>query len=121
MIDPDGHRPLSLGETRTAQTLRLERAGFYQIRLANGRDAVIGVNADRRESDLEPMPADVQHLWSGSTAEPSNPTQAVNAAQPGPATRRVNLWWYVMLLASLAALAESLLATSYMGVQRESA
>ena len=51
VIDPEGHRPLSLGEARTAQTFRLARAGFYQIRFANGQDAVIGVNADRRESN----------------------------------------------------------------------
>ena len=67
VIDPDGHRPLSLSEARTAQSFRLERAGFYQIRFANGRDAVIGVNPDRRESDLEPIPEDVQQLWSGSS------------------------------------------------------
>ena len=66
VIDPDGHRPLSLSEARTAQTFRLARAGFYQIRFANGRDAVIGVNPDRRESDLEPISPDVLKLWSGS-------------------------------------------------------
>ena len=130
VIDPDGKRPLSLAETRTAQTLHLDRAGFYQIRLANGRDAVIGVNADRRESDLEPMPPDVQHLWSGSTGDASAPSQttSLNTAQTQPnaglaqsATRRVSLWWYVMLLALLLALAESTLAGSYMGMQREGA
>ena len=30
-------------------------------------DAVIGVNPDRRESDLQPIPQDVQQLWSGNT------------------------------------------------------
>ena len=67
VIDPDGRRPLSLSEARTVQSFRLQRAGFYQIRFANGRDAVIGVNPDRRESDLEPMAPDVQQLWSGSS------------------------------------------------------
>ena len=46
VIDPEGGRPLSLNEARTAQTFRLARAGFYQIRFANGHDAVIGVNPD---------------------------------------------------------------------------
>ena len=55
VIDPDGHRPLSLSEARTVESFRLQRAGYYQIRFADGRDAVIGVNPDRRESDLEPM------------------------------------------------------------------
>ena len=67
VIDPDGRRPLSLSEARTAQSVRLERAGFYRIRFANGRDALIGVNPDRRESDLQPLPEDVQRLWSGSS------------------------------------------------------
>ncbi len=75
VIGPDGHSLLSLSEARTAQSLRLERAGFYQIRFANGRDAVIGVNPDRRESDLQPMPADVQKLWSGSSAGAANPAR----------------------------------------------
>ena len=68
VIDPDGRRPLSLAEARTVQSFRLERAGFYQIRFANGRDAVIAVNPDRRESDLQPMAEDVQQLWSGSSS-----------------------------------------------------
>ncbi len=66
VIGPDGRRPLSLSEARTAQTLRLENTGFYQIRLANGRDMLIGVNADRRESDLQPIADDVQRLWTGT-------------------------------------------------------
>ena len=68
VIGPDGRRKLSLSEARTAQTLRLEQAGFYQIRLANGRDMLIGVNPDRRESDLQPIAEDVQRLWSGSAS-----------------------------------------------------
>src|SRR5207302_6150569 len=69
VIDPDGRRPLSLNEARTVQTLRLRRAGFYQIRFANGRDAVIGVNPDRLEADLAPIASDVQKPWSGSGNE----------------------------------------------------
>src|SRR6185312_5066409 len=67
VVDPDGKRPLSLSEARTAKSLRLERAGFYRIRFANGQDAVIGVNPDRRESNLEPMPKDVLQLWGGNS------------------------------------------------------
>ena len=117
VIDPDGRRPLSLSDARTAQSIRLQRAGFYQIRFANGREAVIGVNPDRRESDLGPMAQDVQQLWSGSsrggTAQPSaaTPVEAKN--------RAVNLWWYVMLFALVVALAETALASEYMGTERE--
>jgi hypothetical protein len=119
VVDPDGHRPLSLDEARKAQILRLIRAGFYQIRFSNGQNAVIGVNPDRRESDLSAMPRDVQELWSGSS---NNAAQA--SATPAPlSTRatlhRVSLWWYVMLLALLTAIAEMLIASRYMGTQRE--
>ena len=117
VIDPDGRRPLSLSEARSAQTLRLERAGFYHIRLANGRDAVIGVNPDRRESDLEPMAEDVQQLWSGSSGGGSTATAA--AAQVEVKCRSVSLWWWVMLLALALVVAESALASGYMGTQRE--
>jgi len=119
VIDPDGHRPLSLSEARMVQTFRLQHAGFYQIRFANGRDAVIGVNPDRRESDLEPIAPDVQQLWSGSKGETSIQT----AAAPGDEAkyRPVSLWWYVMLLTLLVALVETVLASGYMGTQREDA
>jgi hypothetical protein len=119
VIDPDGRRPLSLSEARTAQTLRLQRTGFYQIRFANGRDAVIGVNPDRRESDLEPIAPDVQQLWSGSKGEASIQTATVTETEAK--YRRVSLWWYVMLLTLIVALAETVLASGYMGTQREDA
>jgi hypothetical protein len=119
VIDPDGRRPLSLGEARTVQTFRLRRAGFYQIRFANGRDAVIGVNPDRRESDLEPIAPDVQQLWNGSKGDAS--IQTVEAAGGEAKYRPVSLWWYVMLFALLVALAETVVASGYMGTQREDA
>jgi hypothetical protein len=119
VIDPDGHRPLSLSEARTVQTFRLQRAGFYQVRFANGRDAVIGVNPDRRESDLQPIAQDVQQLWSGNNNGnvPVKETTAVDDIKYQP----INLWWYVILLALVVALAETVLASRYMGTQREEA
>ena len=117
VVGPDGLRPLSLAESRSAQTLRLEHAGFYQVRLANGRDMLIGVNPDRRESDLQPIAADVQKLWSGSAGSGSAPAEA--ASSQGEGYRSVSLWWYVMLLALVVALAETAFASRYMGTQRE--
>ena len=116
VIDPDGRRPLSLGEARTIQSFLLQRAGFYQIRFANGRDAVIGVNPDRRESDLAPMSQDLLDLWSGSSgSEPA--TAHVSSAEPQ--SQPLSFWWYVMLLALLAAMAETGLASRYMSTLRE--
>jgi len=115
ITDPDGRRPLSLSEARTMQSFQLEHAGFYQIRFANGRDALIGVNPDRRESDLEPLTKEVENLWSGSGSGTGH------AAGPGavPVSASITLWWYVMLLALVVALAETAVASGYLGTQRE--
>ena len=117
VIDPDGRRPLSLSEARTAQSLRLQHTGFYQIHLPNGHDAVIGVNPDRRESDLQPIPPDVLSLWSGTSAVPA--AKSSLSTPDNVKFRNVSLWWYVMLLALLAALAQAAVASGYMGTQRE--
>jgi len=118
ITDPEGRRPLSLGEARNAKSLRLEKAGFYQMRFADGRDAVIGVNPDRRESNLEPLAKDVQDLWSGSSH--GRAPQPAGSEPAEVKSRPVSLWWYVMLLALLVALAETALSSVY-GTQREEA
>ena len=56
------------------------------MRLANGRHEVIGVNADRRESDLDVIPEDVLALWRGKQGPASQP-----AAAAGGRRRRRNL------------------------------
>ena len=119
VIDPQGHRPLSLSEARTMESFRLERAGFYQIRFANGRDAVIGVNPDRRESDLEAMAEEMQNLWGGSSG--SGAPHSAGAEAVRVKSRSSSLWWYVMLLLLVVALAEAALASGYLGTQREEA
>jgi hypothetical protein len=117
VVDPDGRRPLSLSEARSAQSLRLEHAGFYRIHFANGRDGVIGVNPDRRESDLRPIAPDLLALWSGSSAGSSQ--LSAGAVSDRSQTRTVSFWWYLMLLALLAALAQTVIASGYLGTQRE--
>jgi hypothetical protein len=116
VIDPDGHRPLSLKEASSAQTYQLTRAGFYELQLANGRHDVIGVNADRRESNLDVIPDDALSLWRGNPG--GNASQA-GAAPAQEQTKRYSVWWYIMILVLAAALAESLLASRYLGVQQQ--
>ena len=117
VIDPDGRRPLSLSESRVTQTLRLDKAGFYLIRLANGQEAVIGVNPDRRESDLKPIDDDVLKLWSANAGEAQS--RAEGAFSGDNHTISVSLWWYVLLLAFAVTLAETAVASGYMGTRRE--
>jgi hypothetical protein len=120
VIGPDGKRPLSLKEAAAAESFQLSHAGFYQIHFANGRDALIAVNPDRRESDLEPIPDDVLKLWSGS----GNANGVVPAESDAAAEERENvsgIWWWFMLVLTAMAVAESIVATGYLGTQREEA
>ena len=116
VIDPEGRRPLSLSDARDAQTFRLTRGGFYQIRFANRHDTVVGANPDRRESNLESLPNDLQQLWSGSSGD-NVPQKA--SARSGETKTQLSLWWYVMLVALAAASAEIAVASRYIGTQRE--
>jgi hypothetical protein len=118
VIDPDGHRPLSIGEAASAQSFQLTHAGFYQLRLANGRQDLVGVNADRRESDLDVIPNDVLALWKGNTSTPAQQA-AGTAGESQELAQSYSLWWYAMLLVLAAALAESLLASRYLSTQTE--
>jgi hypothetical protein len=119
VIGPDGKRPLSLKEAAAAQSFQLAKAGFYQIHFANGRDALIAVNPDPRESDLAVIPDDVLKLWSGSAGDSTAETAAQTASTAAAAQDVSGLWWWVMLLLLMAAVAESVLASRYLGTQRE--
>jgi Aerotolerance regulator N-terminal/von Willebrand factor type A domain len=123
VVDPEGRRPLSLQEATTAQTYQLNEAGFYELRLANGRQDVVGVNADRRESDLAVMSPDALSLWAGKPSSPGGSPAAVAAASASaPAPEKFSphsLWWYVMLFVLLAAVLESWVANLHLGIRRE--
>jgi hypothetical protein len=115
ILDPDGRRALSLNEAANAQSFPLARAGFYRIHYANGKDALLGVNPDRRESDLEPIPPDLLQLWGKGSGTP------VTAPAVQEKYSAHSIWWYVMLLVLVAAVAESIVASRYLGTQREEA
>jgi hypothetical protein len=117
IVGPDGKRPLTLKEAAAAESFQLERAGFYQIRFANGRDALIAVNPDPRESDLATIPDDVLKLWSGAAG--TGPAEAGTESAGQAENNNSALWWWVMLLVLVAALAESGLGSRYLGTQRE--
>jgi hypothetical protein len=115
VTDPEGKRPLTLGEAASAQSFQLTEAGYYQIRLANGRQDEIGVNPDPKESNLDVIPEDVLALWRGNGGQASPASQSPTA----PHKTSQTLWWYIMLLVFAFALAESALASRYLGTQRE--
>jgi hypothetical protein len=117
VTDPEGKRPLTLGEAATAQSFQLTEAGYYQLRLADGRQNVVGVNADPKESNLETIPDDVMALWTGRGGAGAQAASSAGVAAPQKTPE--SLWWYVMLLVFAAAFAESVLASRYLGTQRE--
>jgi hypothetical protein len=120
VTDPEGKRPLTLGEAASAQSFQLTEAGYYQLRLADGRRNEVAVNPDPRESNLDVIPEDVLALWQGQRGQGSQ--EASQQPVPGPATPRKvpqSLWWYVMLFVLAFAVAESALASRYLGTQRE--
>jgi Aerotolerance regulator N-terminal/von Willebrand factor type A domain len=117
IIDPSGERPLSLQEAVSLQSYSLTRAGFYEIRLANGRRDLVAVNPDRRESDLAPIPDDVLALWRGSNPAPPGVTAAGVSSPPDRMQR--SLWWYAMLCVLVAALAESAIGSRYLATLRD--
>jgi hypothetical protein len=117
VTDPEGKRPLTLGEAASAQSFQLTEAGYYQLRLANGRQDEVAVNPDPKESNLDVIPEDVLALWQGTGGKGSENASAPGPSAPGKIPEA--LWWYVMLLVLFAAVAESVLASRYLGTQRE--
>jgi hypothetical protein len=118
VIDPDGKHPFSLKEASTAQTYRVDREGFYEIHRANGRQEMIAVHADRRESDLTPIPQETLDLWrnTGKGADTSG-----GATDSADHPRPWSLWRYALLLVLIIAIIESLLASRYLSVEKEAA
>jgi hypothetical protein len=121
VADPEGKRPLTLREAASAQSFQLTEAGFYQLRLANGRQDEVGVNPDPKESNLDVIPGDVLALWQGK-GRASSQEASQESVPPRPAAPRETpqtIWWYVMLLVLASAVAESILASRYLGTPRE--
>src|ERR1700677_2382031 len=84
VTDPEGKRPLTLGEAAHAQSFQLTEAGYYQLRLANGRQNLVAVNPDPKESNLDVIPDDVLSLWQGKSSQSSaeSPTQSAQHEIP---------------------------------------
>ena len=118
VTDPEGKRPLTLGEAASAQSFQLTEAGYYQLRLANGRQDEVGVNPDPKESNLDVIPGRCFGLVAGQRRRASQDAAAAGAPA-APQKTPQSFWWYVMLLVLASAVAESVLASRYLGTQRE--
>jgi hypothetical protein len=117
VVDPSGARVFDLREAATAQNVQFTMTGYYDIRRPNGRNELVAVNSDRRESDLTPAPPDTVKLWQNTASETANG----ETAQASERQKPVSLWWYVMLAALALAVAESLLGNRHLSVDKEAA
>ncbi|HTX36328.1 MAG TPA: BatA domain-containing protein [Bryobacteraceae bacterium] len=117
VVDPKGGRVLSLEEATKAQNIQFEDAGFYDIRRPNGRNELVAVNSDRRESDLTPASPDTLTLWQNTANGAASSSGATTAAERRP----MSVWWYVMLAVLALAVAESLLGNQHLSVDKEAA
>jgi hypothetical protein len=118
VLDPKGARALTLDEATRARNVPLTMAGFYDVKRPNGRHELIAVNADRRESDLDPIAAETLALWQ-NTAQ-GQPQNAVSGGEPD-APKLMEFWWYVLIAVLALAVAESLLGNKHLTVDKEAA
>jgi hypothetical protein len=118
VTDPDGTHPLSLKDATAAQTFQVTREGFYEIHRANGRQEFVAVHADRRESDLTPVPQETLDLWRNTGRGPDTPSSQDGSAAQNQA-RPWSLWRYALLLVLITAIIESVLASRYLSVEKE--
>ena len=112
VIGPDGKRLLTLSESAKASTFQFPSEGFFEIRRANGRQELAAVNPDRRESDFTVVPAETVELWKNTGVA----SASASSAAAGSNTRQVNseLWWWVLALLAVLAVAESILGNRHL-------
>jgi hypothetical protein len=103
----------SLAQAATAQNIQFTMAGFYDIRRPNGRNELVAVNTDRRESDLTPAAPETLRLWQNTASG------VAASGQAGSEPSRLSLWWYVMLAVLACALAESWLGNRHLSADKE--
>src|SRR5579885_3468950 len=114
VIGPDGQRALDLKQAASAPIYQVDRAGFYDVRPANGRRQLVAVNIDRRESDLTQIPEETLALWRGGSLRP-NPSPA--AGNHGP--ELYPLWKYLLIALFAVSVAESVVANRFTLASRE--
>ena len=118
VLDPKGDRVLSLSDAAKAQNIQYNMSGFYDVRRPNGRNELVAVNADRRESDLTPSAPETLTLWKNTA---NGAAEAGDPAAAGATQKPLSLWWYVMLVVLALAVAESVLGNQHLSVDKEAA
>ncbi len=109
VVGPDGKHQLELAEAAKAPSFDLARTGFYEVTRADGRRLLLAAHADRRESNLQPISRETLELWRNTGETGERPVTTVSQTQ----TRPWGVWRYILTVALLAALLESIFAGRY--------
>ena len=113
VLDPDGKRLLSLEQATSAKNLALTREGFFELKTASGRQSLIAAHADRRESDLAPIPQETLDLWK-ATGQSDQSAPDASTQENQQQAKPWGLWPILLLLLLLVAVAESVVADRYL-------
>jgi hypothetical protein len=114
VLGPKGERALTLKESASASSLRLGEAGFFEVRRGSGREELIAVNVDRRESDLDPVSRENLALWEASGKGNARAAGHDAPQQQGPDAEAQSFWWWIALLAALTLAAEQVFSARYL-------
>jgi hypothetical protein len=113
VLDPDGKRVLSLEEAASAKNFAVSREGFFELKAASGRQSLIAVHADRRESDLTVIPKETLDLWKATGQSDQTGTDASTSGnQPGK--KPWSLFPILLLVLLGVGLIESVVANRYL-------
>ena len=113
VYDPSGDSLLSLADTTQAQSIQLSETGYYRI-VTLGRDILVAVNPDARESDLTIMDAEALQNWesvvAGNTEFVDGTTVSIVEEEPVA----IEIWRVLLILLAVIVLSESLLGNRYL-------
>ena len=83
-----------------------------EVRRSSGRQTLVAVNADRRESDFDRIDAETIALWQATGAAES--AAATAGAPAGQRREPWPLWPYLLFFLAAITIAESIYATRYL-------
>jgi hypothetical protein len=115
VIGPDGQHEFPLSDATRIMSFNPVREGFYDVHPANGKRRLVAVHADRRESNLEKVPAETLILWRNT----SNGGAVAPGTTTGSTIVPFSLWRYLLTLVLIAAIVESIFATRYLSEERQ--
>jgi hypothetical protein len=114
VVGPDGKHEIPLSEATRVMTFNPAGEGFYEVHPASGKNLLIAVHADRRESNLTEIPADTLILWRNTSKNVPVATEAGSVTQVP-----FSLWRYILFLVLMAAVVESIFAARYLSEERQ--